>query len=142
MDVFSKEEIKNRIYDSKFIPMEDALAKIKSGDVIAVAAYGNEPVQFLRRLHEIRDRGVRDVTLWLANPQEEYPFLTMEGMEDVISILSIFYGPSLRKLHSTGRVSFVPNNLHMCFDAAERVRRRGHADGSLRLCVYVHEPAV
>ena len=123
MDVFSKEEIKHRIYDSKFIPMEDALAKIKSGDVIAVAAYGNEPVQFLRRLHEIRDRGVRDVTLWLANPQEEYPFLTMEGMEDVISILSIFYGPSLRRLHSTGRVSFVPNNLHMCFDAMVEAKK-------------------
>ncbi|MCC8357063.1 MAG: 4-hydroxybutyrate--acetyl-CoA CoA transferase [Oscillospiraceae bacterium] len=114
---------KYKLYDSKFISMDDVLGKIKSGDVIAVAAYGNEPVEFLRRLHEIRDRGVRDVTLWLANPQEEYPFLTMEGMEDVISILSIFYGPSLRRLHSTGRVSFVPNNLHMCFQAMYETKR-------------------
>ncbi|MCD7749290.1 MAG: 4-hydroxybutyrate--acetyl-CoA CoA transferase [Oscillospiraceae bacterium] len=112
-----------KLYDSKFISMDDVLGKIKSGDVIAVAAYGNEPVEFLRRLHEIRDRGVRDVTIWLANPQEEYPFLTMEGMEDVISILSIFYGPSLRRLHSTGRVSFVPNNLHMCFQAMYETKR-------------------
>ena len=88
MDVFNKEEIKDRIYDSKFISMDDALGKIQSGDVIAVAAYGNEPVGFLRRLHELRDRGVKDVTIWLANPQEEYPFLTMEGLEDVVSILS------------------------------------------------------
>ena len=102
-------------YRSKFIGMDEVLDKIKSGDCIAVGSYGNEPVNFLRRLHEIRDRGVTDVTLWLANPQEEYPFLTMEGMEGVIDILSIFYGPSLRRLHSTGRVSFVPNNLHSCF---------------------------
>lgn len=114
---------KHKLYDSKFISMDEVLGKIKTGDVIAVAAYGNEPVGFLRRLHEIRDRGVRDVTIWLANPQEEYPFLTMDGMEDVISILSIFYGPSLRKLHSTGRVSFVPNNLHMCFQAMYETKR-------------------
>lgn len=110
-------------YRSKFISMDDALSKIKSGDVIAVAAYGNEPVGFLRRLHELRDRGVRDVTLWLANPQEEYPFLSMDGMEGVIDILSIFYGPSLRKLHSTGRVSFVPNNLHSCVEAMCETKR-------------------
>ncbi len=114
---------KEETYRSKFISMDDVLGKIKSGDVIAVAAYGNEPVEFLRRLHEIADRGVRDVTIWLANPQEEYPFLTMDGLEDVISILSIFYGPSLRKLHSTGRVSFVPNNLHMCFQAMYETKR-------------------
>ncbi|MCD8117006.1 MAG: 4-hydroxybutyrate--acetyl-CoA CoA transferase [Oscillospiraceae bacterium] len=114
---------KYKLYDSKFISMDDVLGKIKSGDVIAVAAYGNEPVEFLRRLHEIKDRGVRDVTIWLANPQEEYPFLTMDGMEDVISILSIFYGPSLRRLHPTGRVSFVPNNLHMCFQAMYETKR-------------------
>lgn len=123
MDVFNKEEIKNRIYDSKFISMDDALGKIRSGDVIAVAAYGNEPVGFLRRLHELRDRGVKDVTIWLANPQEEYPFLSMEGLEDVIQILSIFYGPGTRRLHSTGRVSFVPNNLHNCFDDMVRTKR-------------------
>ncbi len=110
-------------YGSKYIDVDQALNKIKSGDVIAVAAYGNEPVRFLRRLHEIADRGVRDVTLWLANPQEEYPFLTMEGMEDVISILSIFYGPSLRRIHSTGRVSFVPNNLHGCVAAMLESRK-------------------
>ena len=114
MDEKTKAEIKNRIYDSKFLSMDGALDKIRSGDVIAVAAYGNEPVAFLRRLHEIKDRGVRDVTIWLANPQEEYHFLSMEGLDDVISILSIFYGPGTRKLHPTGRVSFVPNNLHLC----------------------------
>ena len=112
-----------KAYHDKFISMDEALSNIKSGDVIAVAAYGNEPVRFLRRLHEIKDRGVRDVTLWLANPQEEYPFLKMEGMEDVISILSIFYGKSLRDIHSTGRVSFVPNNLHACVDAMLRTRK-------------------
>lgn len=115
MNEFARKKLQE--YHDKFISMDDALAKIKSGDVIAVAAYGNEPVNFLRNLHKIAERGVRDVTLWLANPQEEYPFLTMEGMEDVIHILSIFYGPSLRKLHPTGRVSFVPNNLHACFQA-------------------------
>lgn len=114
MDIFNRKEVKDRIYDSKFISMDDALDKIKSGDVIAVAAYGNEPVGFLRRLHELKDRGVRDVTIWLANPQEEYPFLSMEGLENVVTILSIFYGPGTRKLHPTGRVSFVPNNLHLC----------------------------
>jgi len=110
-------------YGSKYISMDEVLDKIKSGDVIAVAAYGNEPVQFLRRFHELRDRGVRDLTLWLANPQEAYPFLQMEGIEDFVTILSIFYGDALRRLHSTGCVSFVPNNLHGCADTIMRTRR-------------------
>ena len=38
-----------KAYHDKFISMDEALANIKSGDVIAVAAYGNEPVRFLRR---------------------------------------------------------------------------------------------
>ena len=41
-------------YHDKFITMDEALSQIKSGDVIAVAAYGNEPVRFLRRLHSGR----------------------------------------------------------------------------------------
>lgn len=115
--------LSNESYQSRFIDMSDALAQVKSGDCIAVGSYGNEPIAFLRRLHEIRDRGVRDVTIWMMNPQEEYPFLSMDGMEGVIDILSIFYGPSLRKLHSTGRVSFVPNNLHDCFYAMVQTKR-------------------
>ena len=131
MDEKTKAEIKNRIYDSKFLSMDGALDKIRSGDVIAVAAYGNEPVAFLRRLHEIKDRGVKDVTIWLANPQEEYPFLSMEGLDDVISILSIFYGPGTRKLHPTGRVSFVPNNLHLCVREMMETKRPNVFVGSV-----------
>ena len=39
-----------KAYHDKFISMDEALANIKSGDVIAVAAYGNEPVRFLMKL--------------------------------------------------------------------------------------------
>ena len=65
---------KRELYESKFISIPQALEKIQSGDTIAVGHYGNEPRNLLRQLHTIRDR-VEDVTVWINNPSEEYPFV-------------------------------------------------------------------
>ncbi|MGI5936949.1 MAG: acetyl-CoA hydrolase/transferase family protein [Oscillospiraceae bacterium] len=106
---------KEELYRSKFITMEEALSKIKSGDTIAIGSYGNEPMEFLGKLHTIAERNVTDVTIWLGNPYGDYPFISMDGLEGKLNILSIFYGPALRKNHHTKRISFVPNNLHSCY---------------------------
>ena len=49
---------KKALYESKFISLDEALGMIHSGDTIAQAAYGNEPLAMLRNLHTIADRGV------------------------------------------------------------------------------------
>ena len=102
---------KQDLYESKFISIPEALSKIRSGDVIAVGHYGNEPRNLLRQLHTIRDHA-GNVTVWINNPSEDYPFVTDETLAGKIDLLSAFYGAPLRKIHSTGRVSFVPHNMH------------------------------
>lgn len=102
---------KREIYESKFISIPEALEKIRSGDTIAVGHYGNEPRNLLRQLHTIRDR-VEDVTVWINNPSEEYPFIMDNSLKGRIDLLSAFYGAPLRKIHPSGRVSFAPHNMH------------------------------
>lgn len=102
---------KREIYESKFISIPEALEKIRSGDTIAVGHYGNEPKNLLRQLHNIRDR-VENVTVWINNPSEEYPFIMDNSLKGRIDLLSAFYGAPLRKIHPSGRVSFVPHNMH------------------------------
>ena len=103
---------KRELYESKFISIPQALEKIQSGDTIAVGHYGNEPRNLLRQLHTIRDR-VEDVTVWINNPSEEYPFIMDNSLKGKIDLLSAFYGGPLRKIHASGRVSFAPHNMHM-----------------------------
>ena len=107
---------KKALYESKFISLDEALGMIHSGDTIAQAAYGNEPLAMLRNLHTIADRGVEDVCVWMGAPQEEYPFIAdpNHNLDGVISVNSIFYGPALRKQVAAGstRINFAPTNLH------------------------------
>ena len=103
---------KRELYESKFISIPQALEKIQSGDTIAVGHYGNEPRNLLRQLHTIRDR-VEDVTVWINNPSEEYPFVMDNSLKGKIDLLTAFYGGPLRKIHDSGRVSFAPHNMHM-----------------------------
>ena len=49
---------KKALYESKFISLDEALGMIHSGDTIAQAAYGNEPLAMLRNLH---------TTIWTAS---------------------------------------------------------------------------
>ena len=102
---------REELYQSKMITIEEALAKIKSNDVIAVGHYGNEPRHLLRQLHTIGDR-VENVTVWTSNPSERYPFITDESLKGKIDMLSAFYGAPLREIHHTGRVSYSPHHIH------------------------------
>ena len=97
-------EEKKALYKSKFITLDEALGMIHSGDTIAQAAYGCEPLAMLRSLHTIADRGVEDVCVWMGAPQEEYPFIAdpNHNLDGVISINSIFLGPALRKQIALG----------------------------------------
>lgn len=102
---------KREEYESKFISIQEALDLIRDGDTIAVGHYGNEPRNLMSQLHTLKGK-VRDVTVWANNPSQDYPFIHDESLAGCINILSAFYGGPLRKAHETGRVSFVPHNMH------------------------------
>ena len=101
---------KQEIYQSKLITIEEALSKIKSGDVISLANYGNEPAALLSPLHTIADR-VENVTVWMQLPTQDYPFFSDNSLKGRIDMRSVFYGGGLREAHKVQRVTLVPGNL-------------------------------
>ena len=113
---------KQELYDSKLITLDQALDLIKSGDCVATGFYGDETRPVFRNIHKIADR-VENVTVWLNNPQEEYPFLSMPELNGKLDVITVFYGHAHRRVHSMGRVSYVPEHLHDTASAILRTAR-------------------
>lgn len=97
-----------KLYNSKLVSVEEALSNIKSNDIIGISNYGSEPITILEQLHTIKDK-VDNVTIWHDLGYWHYPFLenNPEYM-DKFDIMAVFYGPDSRKLHKTGRISYLP----------------------------------
>ena len=98
-----------KIYDSKKGTVEDALALIKSGDVIWCSNNYNEPQTLFGRLHEIADR-VDNVIVYKSRIGR-YPFMMTPGMNGHINCHNYFYGPSYREAHKLLNASFIPVDL-------------------------------
>lgn len=99
-------------YRSKLITVEQALDLVNDGDNITVGLGGNEPPAFLSQLHRIADR-VQDVTITNCLPTAQAEYLSEENVAKAFWIDSWFSTPGLRKLSGTGRVSYIPNHLHL-----------------------------
>ncbi|MDR1387627.1 MAG: hypothetical protein LBJ44_08605 [Propionibacteriaceae bacterium] len=99
-------------YRSKLISVEQALDLIQDNDTITVGLAANEPPEFLTNLHQVADR-VRDVTITNCLPTVPGRYLTPECLERAFLIDSWFSTPLLRSLSGTGRVSYIPNHLHL-----------------------------
>lgn len=98
-------------YLSKLITVEEALAKVKSGDVIVTGLGAAEAGAFMGQLHTIADR-VNDVMVTNCLPTHPSKIYEPE-YKDIFSVEGWFYAPSLRKAHAQGNMSFIPNHLHL-----------------------------
>lgn len=99
-------------YSSKLISVEQALDLVNDGDNITVGLGANEPPAFLGSLHHIADR-VNDVTITNCLPTVQGEYLSEENIRNAFRVDCWFVTPLLRKLWHTGRVSFIPNHLHL-----------------------------
>jgi len=99
------------IYNKKKISIEDALAKINSGDHIVVALAGAEPQGIMGSLHAIAPR-VRDVVVSTCLNMQNYEFFVNPAMAGHFVNEGWFYNPAMRKAHAYKTVSFIPNHLH------------------------------
>ena len=99
-------------YSSKLISVDQALDLVRDGDNITVGLGANEPPTFLGNLHHIADR-VNDVTITTCLPSAPGEYLSEENIRKAFRIDCWFATPPLRKLWGTGRVSFIPNHLHL-----------------------------
>lgn len=96
---------------TKNASLEYILEQIQSGDVIATGMYGNEPRDFLNKLHTIAER-VNNVFLWTMSIMHPYPVLVDNSLKGKIDIYTYFCSPHCKSALNAGRVHFFPLNLH------------------------------
>ena len=135
-----------KLYNSKLVTVEEALSKIKSNDVIATSNYGSEPIAILEQLHTIKDK-VDNVTIWQDLGFWYYPFLEDNpNYLGKFDIMAVFYGPHSRKLHQTGRISYVPCHVRDMYKKGAELQKPsvfiGTAspmddDGNVRLSISI-----
>ena len=89
--------------------LQNALALLRPGDTIAVAAYFHEPRAFLAELHTAAAQ-VDNLSLWTSNVLGDYPI--MGEACDRIHWLSSFYERHARAAHPRKQVTYYPSDLH------------------------------
>lgn len=89
--------------------LQDALALLRPGDTIAVAAYFHEPRAFLAELHTAAAQ-VDNLSLWTSNVLGIIPI--MGEAFDRIHWLSSFYERHARAAHPRKQVTYYPSDLH------------------------------
>jgi acyl-CoA hydrolase len=135
----------------KIITVDQALDMVKSGDYITTAMGAAEPVAFQSHLHEIAGK-VTDVRLTSCLQIPEYEYMKPEYVMQSFWFEPWFYTGVLRKLHDTGRVSFVPNCLSYAGRKRNAARRTDifmssasmpDENGNVRLsCSNMYETAI
>lgn len=102
----------NEQYRKKLITVDQALDKVQSNTEIVVGLAVNEPVDFLSRLHEIKDR-VENVNVLTCLSMDQYKFVMDPSMKGHFLNSTWFYTPMTRKAHEYGTTTFIPNHLHL-----------------------------
>lgn len=98
-------------YQGKLISLTDAVTKIQSGDRIGIAMAASEPCGLLTELARQKDR-LENVHTWVCLPMRSYDYAISPEMDKHFFVENWFYGAFDRKVHSQGRMSYIPNNLH------------------------------
>jgi len=99
-------------YAEKIITVEEALSHIQDQDVVVTGLAAAEPRAILKQLHTIYDR-VEDVQVVNCLPLLQADYFMNEEYRDHYHINGWFYTGELRKMHKKGRVSYIPNHLHL-----------------------------
>lgn len=96
-------------YNRKLGTTDDALALLRSNDVIAFGGNSHGPQQLLRSLHTIADR-VENVRC-IKTQDGIYPFQQTPGLDGRINVDGNFFGAGHRQAFQNGNASFIPADL-------------------------------
>ncbi|MGE5573994.1 MAG: acetyl-CoA hydrolase/transferase family protein [Bacteroidota bacterium] len=100
------------IYREKLITIEEAVAKVESGQSIVVAMCAAEPPGLLGAVSSRGDE-LENVTIMSCLLMRDYDFLKPE-MKGHFLNEAWYYGPHSYRAHPGGTVTFMPNHLHEC----------------------------
>ena len=98
-------------YSHKIITAQEAVKKVRSNAMIVTGLGAAEGRLFLGELHTVADK-VKNVTVTNCLPMSDQPFIQGE-YKDSFFVDGWFYSPVLRRAHSNGNISFIPNHLHL-----------------------------
>lgn len=99
-------------YKEKIITVEEALKKIKSNDMIVSGLAAAEAREILSSLHKIADR-VENITVTTCLPMVDAEYFVNPQYKDTFRMDGWFYTGVMRKAHSNGNISFIPNHLNL-----------------------------
>lgn len=99
------------LYKQKLISIPEAVSKLQSHQTLGVAMAASEPPGLLAELGRHRDH-LEDIRVWVCLPLGSYDFVLDPGMDGHFFVENWFYGAADRAVHSQGRESYIPNNLH------------------------------
>lgn len=114
--------LNNLDYRKKFIRVEEALAKIGTGDHIVVGLGAAEPKAVLERLHEAAHR-LEDVRIINCLPMGVYDFFSNPQYKDSFLMEGWFYSGEMRKRHVNRNITFIPNHLHFASTKRNQYRK-------------------
>lgn len=100
------------VIEYRYITVEEALNKIKTGDIIVSALAAAEPREILRNLHKISNK-VRNVTITTCLPIEMAEYFINPEYNKSFKMDGWFYTAAMRKAQKNGNISFIPNHLHL-----------------------------
>lgn len=99
---------------AQYITIDEALKLLKTNDEILFGMAANEPQELAMNIHRaIDEHGITGIEITNCLPIRTDALYLTDKYVDHISFSSFFYGPTMRKLHTKGTVSFIPNHLHL-----------------------------
>lgn len=98
--------------EHKIISVDEALAMIKTDDVIVTGLAAAEARCILERLHTISDR-VEGIKVTTCLPMVDAPYFQEPTFSDKYQMNGWFYTGPMRKGQANGNISFIPNHLHL-----------------------------
>lgn len=100
--------------EAKYITVQQAVGLIKTGDKIILGMAASEPQEFVNHLHEAADNGATNILVTNCLPiNQQAPYFADPKYQEHFELHSWFYSPGLRRNHKSGRISFIPNHLHL-----------------------------
>ena len=98
-------------YHDKLITIEEALSKIKTGDVIATSQCANEPTAIFDQMHTLRGK-IGKVRMYGPMCFLPHPFMQDPVYQDTFDIDVAFLMGDTRRSHDAGALGFYPTDLH------------------------------
>ncbi len=99
-------------YKHKVITIDEVLLKIPPKCNMVFGLAPAEPKAISERLHEIYDR-IENISVTTCLPLTPAPYYCDEKYSDKFNMNGWFYTNAMRKAHSHGNISYIPNHLHL-----------------------------